>query len=309
MKCYSALWPTPRDERDFKLGAVMGHARPMDLPDEYTVAEPLVIKDQGQGTDMCTAYALTSVSEDEEGVVLDPFYTFGATKFITGDKAEWGADLRSAAMSAVAPKILGKRPYGFLEAKDLSKLTTPATPALRDAAADYTLITSNEETEARKHAKKSFFAVDGPYDLFDNMRSAMWQTRSEKRSIFTGCNWRSVWTHAGPVIETAPAGQTFGHAVKVFGWSKGAPEMGENGLPSEPYMKLQLSNGKNIGDGGIFYIGRDALNQAFSFGAFTFLDMPREDAQQACVLAERRVSTFFGFVRSPFTRFFNTLYV
>ena len=85
----SGLLPTPRDERDFKLGAMIGHVIPADLPDEYEVGKPLIIKDQGQGTDMCTAYALTSVSEDEEGVVLDPFFTFGVTKAITGNPAEW----------------------------------------------------------------------------------------------------------------------------------------------------------------------------------------------------------------------------
>lgn len=301
----NSLWPTPKDDRDFNLGAVMGIASPLELPDEYTVAEPLVIKDQGQGTDMCTAYALTAVSEDEEGVALDPFFTFGATKFITGSKEEWGADLRSAAKSAV--KHDG--PYGFLEAKDLSKLTDPANMTIRNEAADYTLITSGEKIEARKHAKKSYFSVDGPGDLFDNMRSAMWQMRDQKRSVFTGCNWRVSWTRlAMGVIDYAPAGQTFGHAVKAFGWGMGTPELGENGLPKQLYMKLQLSNGKSIGHDGIFYISREALNQAFTFGAFTFLDMPREEAEKA-IEKTKSVSTFFTWIRSPFSRFFNTLYV
>lgn len=294
----NSLWPTPVDERDFKLGAVVGHARPVDLPDEYTVGEPLVIKDQGEGTDMCTAYALTAVSEDQEGVVLDPFYTFGATKFITGDKAGWGADLRSAAKSAVK----GDGPYGFLEVKDVSRVTSPATMEDRNAAADFSLITSAEEIEARKHAKQSFFSVDGPYDLFDNMRSAMWQTRAEKRSIFTGCNWRPSWTRGDGYIWDAPAGQTFGHALKAFGWFTGNGD-----AEGKEFMKLQLSNGKGIGIGGVFYIERQALNQAFSFGAFMFLDMPREDAEKAMVAA--RAQTFFSCVRSPFTRFFNTLHI
>lgn len=288
----NSLRPTPKDERDFKLGAIVGHAIPADLPDEYSVADPIVIKDQGN-TDMCTAYALTAVSEDEEGVALDPFFTFGATKFITGDRDEWGADLRSACKSAVFQK---KGPWGCLEAKDLSKLTEPANQVIRDEAAEWEHITSEEEIEARKHAKKSYFSVvDGEGDIFDDMRSALWQTRVEKRSIFTGCNWRSVWTHSGPIIETAPSGQTFGHAVKAFGWR------GE-------YMKLQLSNGKSIGDQGIFWINRLALNQAFTFGAFTFLDMPREDAEKA-VAESQKSKTFFMCIRSPFTRFFNILHI
>lgn len=287
----NSLRPTPVDERDFPLGAIVGNALPSDLPDEYSVGEPLIIKDQGEGTDMCTAYALTSVSEDEEEVVLDPFFTFGATKAITGDKEAWGADLRSASKSAVK----GDGPYGFLEAKDLSLLTNPSNMEMRNIAADPVNIRSKDEIAARAHAKKSYFVVDGPGDLYDNMRSAMWQTRSEKRSIFTGCNWRSAWTRAERgIIDVAPMGQTFGHAVKVFGWR------GE-------YMKLQLSNGATIGDGGIFWISRLALNQAFTFGAFTFLDMPREEAQKAVEVSQKKISTFFSCIRSPFTRFFNIL--
>lgn len=288
----NSLWPTPKDDRDLKLGAVVGRALPADMPDEYSVADPVVIKDQGQ-TDMCTAYALTAVSEDEEEVALDPFFTFGATKAITGNPTEWGADLRSACKSAVRPKE-DKRIYGFLEVKDLSKLTNPATQDDRDRAADYGRISRDEMNEAVMHAKKTFFTVDdGDGDIFDDMRSAMWMTRAEKRSIFTGCNWRSVWTHGGPIIETAPSGQTFGHAVKAFGWR------GE-------YIKLQLSNGKSIGDNGIFWISRLALNQSFTFGAYTFLDMPREDAEKAVADAEKS-KTFFTWVVSPFTNLFDKL--
>lgn len=288
----NSLWPTPKDERDFNLGAVVGNAVPADLPDEYEVAKPLIIKDQGQGTDMCTAYALTSVSEDEESVVLDPFFTFGVTKAITGNSAEWGADLRSACKSAVKPRT-GSRAYGSLEAKDLSKLTNPATQADRERAADYGLITDEEIREAKKHAKKSFFSVDGPGDFFDNIRSAMWMTRNEERSIFTGCNWRTVWTYGGGTIETAPSGQTFGHAVKAFGWRGG-------------YIKLQLSNGKSIGEDGIFWISRLALNQAFTFGAFTFLDMPREDAEKT-IAESKKSRTFFTRMISPFANLFDKL--
>ena len=288
----TGLNPTPIDERDFKLGAVVGLALPSDMPDEYTVADPLIIKDQGQ-SDMCTAYAITAVSEDEEGVVLDPFFTFGVTKAITGDPAEWGADLRSACKSAVKPRT-GDRAYGSLEAKDLSKLTKPATQEDRERASDYRNITVEEREEAKRHAKKSYFSVvDGVGDIFDDMRSAMWMTRNEKRSIFTGCNWRTVWTYGGGTIETAPSGQTFGHAVKAFGWRGG-------------YMKLQLSNGKSIGEDGIFWISRLALNQAFTFGAFTFLDMPREDAEKT-IAESKKSKTFFTRVVSPFANLFDKL--
>lgn len=276
MNITEGLRPTPIDERDFKLGAAFGHAVLSGLPDEYQVGEPLVIKDQGPGTDMCTAYALTAVSEDQEGVVLDPFYTFGKTKQITNDPAAWGADLRSACKSGVSDP---KRGGGFLEIKDITTVVAPANQTLRDEAADWKRITKDQDFWAKKHAKKSYFSVEGPYDTFDNMRSAMWQLRSEKRSVFTGCEWRKSWTTGGGTIFVANREQSFGHAVKAYGWE-------------DDFMKLQLSNGVGIGDGGKFKIHRNAVNTAFTFGAYTLLDMPREDAEY-CVAKAASSNIFF----------------
>lgn len=286
MRITEGLRPTPDDNRDLKLGAAFGHAVLSGLPDEYQCAEPLVIKDQGPGTDMCTAYALTAVSEDQEGVVLDPFYTFGKTKQITGDASAWGADLRSACKSAMFDATRGG---GFLEVKDISTVTAPANQVIRDEAADWRRITKDQDFWAKKHAKKSYFSVDGPYDIFDNMRSAMWQLRAERRSIFTGCEWRHSWTTGGGTIFIASREQSFGHAVKVYGWE-------------DQFIKLQLSNGVGIGDGGKFKIHRDALNKAFTFGAYTLLDMPREDAEYA--VAKANASSIFF----PFFYKFNRLF-
>lgn len=272
------LWLTPKDEKDFSLGAIVGHAQPLELPPEYSVGEPIVIKDQGEGTDTCTSYALTAVSEDEEGIALDPDFTFAATKQITGHPEAWGADLRSAAKSAVKRDGL----YGFLKCRDISKLTNPQTVEDRNIAADWRNVPDEAAREAVVHAKKSFFAVDGPYDLFDNIRSALWQTRAEKRSVFTGCNWRQSWTEApGGVIDEAPKEQTYGHAVKAYGWKGGR-------------IHLQLSNGIAIGDRGTFWIGREALNQAFAYGAFTFLDLSRSEAEEECWYGKKH--TFFRWI-------------
>ena len=273
------LRATPHDDRDFSFGAVVGIASLAELPKEYRVGDPLVVKDQGE-TDMCTAYALTAVSEDQEGVALSPFFTFGKTKKITGEKDEWGADLRSACKSGVGD--------GFLElfGSTIDAVKRPATQEERDQAAEWMRISSTDEYLAQQHKKKTFFAVDGPYDVFDNMRSAMWRARSERRSVFTGCKWRQEWTNApGGVIDAVGSGSAFGHALKAFGWE-------------DDRMILQLSNGAAIGDQGIFKISRDALNEAFTFGAFTFMDMPREEAEAAIEKRERKsaVSTFFSWL-------------
>ena len=67
------LLPLKRDSRDFKIEEICGF---MELPEEdFTVSDPLKIKDQG-GTDMCVAFAATAVSQDQEGVILSPEYLF-----------------------------------------------------------------------------------------------------------------------------------------------------------------------------------------------------------------------------------------
>src|SRR3990167_5751264 len=94
------LLPTPKDKRDFSFGGIFGLPNLKDIPDtSWVVSEPLEIKDQGE-SDMCTAYALTAVSEDQEGVLLDPLYQFAKIKQIMGEYESWGADLRSACKSA-----------------------------------------------------------------------------------------------------------------------------------------------------------------------------------------------------------------
>jgi hypothetical protein len=275
------LQKTPRDEKDFPFGAVFGHAALKDLPLEYRVADPIVIKDQGQ-TDMCTAYALTAVSEDQEGIALDPFFTFGQTKKITGETDAWGADLRSACKAGVV---------GFLPVQPgkMDTITLPPTQELRDAAAASQDVTEEERAIARRYAKRSFFSVSGPYDPFDNMRSAMWVARAERRSIFTGCDWRETWTDMPEgVVDELGTSPSFGHAVKVFGW--------ESEPAADDRLLLQLSNGTDIGKGGIFSLRRDVVNQAFSYGAFTFMDMPREDAEAALQRSRKGIlSTFFPF--------------
>lgn len=108
-------------------------------------------------------------------------------------------------------------------------------------------------------------------DIFDRIRCTLWQNRHEERSILTGCVWRSEWINTpGGVINKIESSGVFGHALKIFGWKQ---------INNEPYLIAQLSNGINNGDNGIFYFSRTVVNQAFTFNAFTFSDLEKEEAQ------------------------------
>lgn len=254
------LQPTPEDPRDFALGDVFGYGDIAEVPNEdFMAAAPLEIKDQ-RGSDMCTGFSLTSVSEDQEGVILDPGFTFAMIKRLQGDWRSWGGDLRSGCK--VATKI------GFLE-----KSETPFDFLRngRNFVANWNNWPAELIESAKKHKKESFFKITGDYDTFDNLRIALWQNKDENRSIYTGCLWKGAWNSApeGVVPKTIHLGG-IGHAFKLCG---------QRMISGVPYLVIQNSYGDDSGDKGYFYFLREVVNRDFNFGAYMFKDMPKEEAK------------------------------
>ena len=83
-KFIGGLLPLPKDKKDFSFGSVFGSADLAELPLEFRIGTPLQIKNQFN-SDMCTAFGSSSVSEDQEGVLLSPEYIFAKTKQIAGE--------------------------------------------------------------------------------------------------------------------------------------------------------------------------------------------------------------------------------
>lgn len=256
------LQPLPEDPKRFKLGAIFGQIDINEVPTtDFVVAEPLIIKDQFD-SDLCTAFSVTAISEDQEGVELSPEFMFMLSKRMEGDYRKWGMDLQTPCHVAVKS--------GFLE-----QSRSPFTLASdgRDKVANPENWESYKGLEifAKKHLKHSYFEVDGDYDTFDNIRAAMWQHRAEKRSIMAGCMWRSAWTYAEKGVISKDYGKgLFGHAFKLYG---------QKIIDGELYIMAQLSNGTDIGDEGIFYFPREVVNKEFTWGLFMFKDMPPEEAK------------------------------
>lgn len=240
-----------KDERDFNSVNFFGLMNVKDLPDEYIAGKPLV-KNQG-ATDLCTAYAVTSASELQEEVELNPQYQFAKIKQIMGDPEPWGADLRSACKSAVK--------FGSLKETDCPEelkkhRSWVAWPPVKDK-------------EAEKHQKKSYFVVGSMGDVFDSIRVALWQNRAIKGVIITGANWRYEWTSApnGRIPEKY-GDDGFPHAFIIIGW------IGE-------HLIAQLSNSEDVGDKGRFYIKRNIANKELNkYGKFIFIDIDPEEAKK-----------------------------
>jgi len=280
-----SLQPLPKDPRDFPLGAVFPQINLHEVPaEDFVVATPLLIKDQGE-TDFCSAYALTSVSEDQEGEELLPEYQFYRTKQIAGNPDEWGANLRDACKSATK---YGSLPLnGFLICKGLtrSKLLIPEQwPAHAD---DVAIV----------HKKETYFEVEGRYDTFDNIRTALWQHHADKCSVLTGCLWRTEWLDASDGIIGENYGDNgFGHAFKIFG---------QKTIKGKMYLMAQLSQGDAVGDGGIFYLSREIVNKEIGdFGIYMFKDISKEDAQYYLENKITEKSNFFDWLKTLFNNLF-----
>lgn len=247
------------DDRDLVLGNVFGYISIKDVPDtDFIVSKPLKIKDQGD-TDFCSAFAVTSVSEDQEGIELLPEYQFFSTKRITKEFEEWGADLRSAMKSAVK--------FGSVPTSTLPQMAgRPRSFILNEANWP-----KNVDHLAKEYSKETYFKIEGKHDCFDNIRASLWQHRGEKSTIVTGAKWINDWVTVKNGIIREGNGDGFGHAFKLFG---------QKVIDGEIFLVAQLSNGENIGDSGIFYFNREIANREFGkYGCFMFKDIDRETAE------------------------------
>jgi len=271
------LTELPADARDFSQDAVFGSIRAEALPEaDFIVSPPLVIKDQGD-TDLCTAFATTSASEDQEGVLLDPVFTYYATKVLVQKSPDtWGADLRSACKSLVD--------YGSLE-EEYAPLPTSAA---RSMMLDPKIWEHDQMGLAYEHRKSSFFKVDGPHDLFDNIRMRLWMNRNKMQSVITGAKWRGSWTDAPVGMIPAEYEERGTPHAFIFKGQRRFP--GEN----EPRLIAQLSNGQQIGDKGIFYFTRSVVNDEFRYGAFMLEDMPRAVAENHLYYGTKVGENFFS---------------
>lgn len=262
-KIFGGLKPPTEDERDLQLGAIITLPKLNEIPDEFTVAEVSRIKDQGE-TDLCTCFAGSYASEVQEDIELSPEYQFAKTKEISGNIAEWGADMRDMLKSLCE---------GSLEARlvpDGLKLNLDGSN--RDFIADIKNWPESLKFESKKHKKKSFFKITGPYDNFDNIRATMWKFRAERRVTITGAVWKHAWTVApDAIIPNGEYSGGFGHAF-IFNKTRIV-----NG---KLMLVATLSNGLNFGDCGRYYFSREVVNNYFPYGAYTLLDMSKEEARE-----------------------------
>ncbi len=234
------LKPLKRDKRDYSHHKTFGSAPLTGIPDEYTLFSTIL--NQG-ATPKCTAYSSCAIREVQAGVAFDPDFFFAQEGVVAGAASADGYDLRIT-------------------------MKTGCNGGFKPTQGDITKPPSDFNED-------SFFTVDGPYDLFDNSRSAMAiaKAMAEKRCVQFGTTWFLEWSFAqGGVIQGSYATLTpIGlHALKGAGWTRHK----KDGTPlpalpnNDPYLAIQNSYGTGYGDDGIFYFPRAVVNKYFSEGAF-----------------------------------------
>lgn len=256
----------PREARDFSSSKVLGKADPSVLPEEFIVGDPIT-KDQ-KNTDLCTAYVATSASEVQEGIELNPQYQFAKTKQVSGKINSWGANLRDACKAIVK--------FGSL-AQELFHITEGI-----DELRDWRNWPPKADRMAEEHKKKSYLSVDGFRSKFDAIRSAIWQNRGEKCAVLSGGLWNTSWS-GNPFVPMEGKGNS-PHAFLIIGWAK---KMGGE------YLIAHLSNGKEIGEGGRFYLPKRFVDRELKYGNFILFDMDPEEVKKRYWSIWQRLINFF----------------
>ncbi len=209
--------------------------------------------------DFCTAFATAVLQYLIFGIPIDPLFQFSKIKEIRGEYKAWGANLRDACKSVTK--------YGSLAA--FLAPYTHSTPALptdksRDFLANWLNYPSGLDIQAAKEKELSYFAVDGNYDAFDNIRSTLWIHRMERRAVLIGMMFDGSWPYVKDgIIPKTPSINGGGHAVAI---------VGQKAINGELYLIVQNSWGDQLGDHGFYYFPRSVINQIAlqGFGMYTF---------------------------------------
>lgn len=246
----NSLKPLPKDERDFKLGAIITLPKVSELPPSYVI-EIKTIKEQID--DFCSANACTLLLEQTEGEELDELWYFAASKKLSGDVDEFGQDLRTAAKTAVKMGAVAQKDAPFSKDKGSAFLRRYENYP-------------NLEDKALIHKQKTYFWVTGPNDQCDNLRCSLWAFRHLKRGAAMGLLWG--WPLSQTILDGTPQG--YGHAVAAIGFER---------MNGEDYIIIANSYGTQAGNNGRHYVSRETFNTyAEMFGVAMFIDLSREEA-------------------------------
>lgn len=249
------MLPMPKDERDIKLGAAFTLPPLSEIPKTFKNEIPETWIFDQLDTDTCAGHATALASSLQEGVLLDPLFTWVMARAMKGmSPDDWGIDLRSVMLAHVKVGALERNEAPY-------KITDPAT-VWRDIT-NWKVDELLKDSVRHKKGSALFIEPTQGYDMFDTLRAVIWKFRAEKIAAVIGLRWAYG---TDPVIDKYLDGG-FGHAVVQSTWT-------EDGM----HGTIINSWGTAVGEGGKFFISREIINREVPvYGAGIFRDETPEN--------------------------------
>lgn len=180
------LVPRPIPASHPKTHIILGSIAQADIPDHFVIPDIVGPVDQ-VSTDFCTAYTTRELCSDLDGVVYDENWNVATTGKIVGSPILGGTSAQDAMR---APIVYGSLKVSEAPAGMTWEQKGPAFIADADNWPPPTFL------YAAKHEQVASLVVDGPYDAFDNLRSAMVKNN---RSVGLATKWYfSSFNNIGP---------------------------------------------------------------------------------------------------------------
>lgn len=247
------------DIRDLHFHTLFGSAALHDIADELDVDAGLTFPVQNFGNTECTAITVTDLCTDLDEKIYSFDYQMMKTLQLMGVGPDSnGADWRKAASVPIYVGLLedALAPVHSNQIGQAPALDPSRWPAALDG-------------DAAKNKKPAFLRVDtGPYDVFENIRSAqtLGEMIGEKRAVGIATSWYDEWeNHTGDdgIMDESPTRVVSSHAYKICGWAV-QNSHGRLIRHGEPFLKVKSWNPRSWGDNGFGYLSRAAVNRQFN---------------------------------------------
>lgn len=227
-------------------------------------------RDQGD-TPFCTGENTSKAISYLTGVDMSPEYQIACIGKVTGESifTLGGADPRIAMQTMLLWGALAETLSPFILASGAST----NDPRIKDPSfiAEFNNWPAPLALQSAKYEQQAYFAVDGPFDHFDNIRMALQAAFAEGQVVMMFTPWYTEYANATPQNAVLPHGVTPNgwHAWLVPDWQM--PQFNP-GLSETPLI-VDNSWGAEWGQGGIGFMTRQEVNTLLSVpgaGAFVF---------------------------------------
>ncbi len=231
-----------KSKKDYSFHRTFG-AVTTEIPD-FNNDVGLEMEDQG-GTPFCADYTVNGVRGNEDKKIYAKGFIYKEVLKLFGlPPTQQGIGLKDA--FAIANTV------GVLPA-EYAPVTWEKDGQLK--VADYHYWPDSLYDISKNNKDDAYYFLDGPYDHFDNARSAMWLSReaNQNRTIGVGTPWYYEYMNVkkdGILPEGKKIGSWHAHEV-----------CGQKTINGEPHLIDKSHQGKRVGDDGFLYLKRAEFNK------------------------------------------------